>query len=342
MLLAKELLSADSVAFSSLNAYGQILYWVALWAVVCLECRTSDEAEVILRGLVGAALIAASSLLLGHFVGGDNPYADYGVTSDAGWFGTAKTVTGVLLTGAVLLLYFGATRRSIRYKVLAVVCCVCCMMTYARAGQVALGILILWLAVWCLVKPAGTDATPVIHFLVAMVLIGAMCGSAVLHSQSFVNRWQDVQDPEKGGSGRAAIWRIAVENYVDSAEAEKVFGVGYTKMTRMILRDYGLEIHTHNDLLDMMLVGGLCGIAWWTGLVITFIGYAARGLRTREGFASVGIFLIFACHGQLTGQIWDNDVMVMYVVSLACLSTIEATRSVQNMRLQNKVMHEAV
>jgi hypothetical protein len=333
LFIGKEFLDTGSVAFSSVNAYGQLLYWIVLWVCVCIECRTSDDAIIILRGLVAAALLSAASIAYGYYAGGPNPYADDGVVASAGWFSTAKTITGVLLTGAVLLLYLGARRRSFMYQSLAIVCCACCVITYARAGQVALGVVLMWLVVWCVVKRAETRATTVARFLIAMAFLAAISMPIMLRSQSFVNRWQDVHDPDKGGSGRADFWRIALEDYENAKPAELVFGFGYSRMDRMLFKDCGADIHhTHNDLLDVMLLGGVFGIAWWAGLMITFLAYVARGLRKYEGMASASIFLIFAFHGQLTGQLMGTDAMVMYSLGITSLYIIGSDRSLQYVR----------
>ena len=323
MFVVTELLDTDTVHFTSIGSYGQLLYWVVLWTCTRIECRSSHEAGIVLRGLVVASLLSAGSIILGYYVGGLNPYADTGVVAGAGWFNTAKTITGVLLAGAVLLLYKGAKHRSYIYQILAVVCCGCCVVTYARAGQVALGLLLLWLSFWCIARRANVRVTTATRFLGMMALISVVSLPVLLRSDSFATRWQDVQDGEKGGSGRAAFWRVAVEDYLDARPPQLLLGFGYDRMAKMLYKDYGADIkHTHNDLLDMMLLGGLCGIAWWIGLMLTFIAGATRNVGTIEGMAGIGILLVFICHGQLTGQLLGTDAMVMYSMSLACLSVI--------------------
>jgi hypothetical protein len=323
MFVVTELLETNAIKFTSIGSYGQLLYWVVLWTCICVECRTSYEARIVLRGLVAASLLGAVSIVLGLCVGGLNPYADDGVVAGAGWFNTAKTITGVLLAGAVLLLYKGYRHRSYTYQILAVICCGCCVLTYARAGQVALGLLLLWLAFWCIVCRANVRVTTATRFLGMMALTAIISLPILLRSDSFTTRWQDVQDGEKGGSGRATFWRIAVEEFQDAQPTQLLLGFGYDRMATMLYKDYGDDIkHTHNDLLDMMLLGGLCGIAWWIALMLTFTAGAIRNFGTIEGMASIGILLIFICHGQLTGQLLGTDAMVMYSMSLACLSVI--------------------
>lgn len=328
--IGKEFLDTNAVAFTSLSAYGQLLYWVSFWTCVRLECREPSDAMLMLRGIVAAALVSAASIIIGHFAGGLNPYADDGVAASAGWFNTAKTITGVLLTGASLLLYMGARRRSFGYPLAALLCCGCCVITYARAGQVALGVMLMWLAGWCLLKPAETNARAVLRFLALAAVIALAVLPVVVRSNSFVTRWQDIQDDDKGGSGRATFWRVAVEDYENARPAEVAFGFGYDRMATMLYKDYGADIrHAHNDLLDMMLLGGVCGIAWWIALMGTFFWYATHNLRSYEGMAGVAIFLVFVCHGQLTGQLLGTDAMVAYSSALTCLATLRTEPQAQ-------------
>ena len=326
-VIAKELLDTETLAFSSLIAYGQLLYWVTVWSYVCIECRNAEEATVLLYGVAAGSLLSAGSIVLGYCAGGLNPYTDDGVIASAGWFNTAKTITGVLLSGAIILLYLGSKRTSPIYQLLAIVCCACCILTYARAGQVALGLVIVWLLFWCISPLPHTGSKTVIRFLAFTALLAAITAPAVLRSQSFIARWEDVRDGENGGSGRAAFWRVAIEDYRKARPAEALFGVGFDGMSEMLYSDYGTDIrHTHNDCLDMMLVGGVCGILWWAALLIALGRSAARQIRSAEGFASVGLFLVFVCHGQLTGQLWGTDSMVAYTVGLASLAAIKRNR----------------
>jgi O-antigen ligase len=324
IVTAKEAFDTGFIAFSSINCYGQLLYWLALWSCVQIECRSAAEATVILRGLVIAALITAGSVAYGYFAGGPNPYLDDGVIASAGWFTTAKTITGVLSTGAILLLYLGSRSDLFRYPLLAVVCCVCCVLTYARAGQVALVAAVLWIVIWYVANASATGAKTLFRFIAAMTLIAAVSLPVMLRSQSFVARWQDIHDTEEGGSGRAGFWRIAVEEYGTANIAQICIGFGYSQMDQMLFKDTGANIHhTHNDLLDVMLLGGICGIAWWIGLMGTFVRNAVREIRSVEGMAAMGIIVIFAFHGQLTGQLMGTDAMVMYSSGMACLSIIQ-------------------
>ncbi len=328
MFVIKEYLYTGTIAFSSLGSYGQLLYWIVFWAAIRLECRTRRQANLLLAGMGAGALLSAVSILGGFAVGGLNPYADDGVNASAGWFNTAKTVTGVLLTGACILLYRGRSSHSWGYPLLACLCFLSCVLTYARAGQVAAVLVWLWLALWCILKrPSLTGQTTRRFVLLAAVLAMASL-PVLLRSGSFVNRWQDLEDHDKGGSGRAEFWPVAIEEFRSAEPAEKLFGFGYDHMATMLYKDYGADIrHTHNDVLDAMLLGGMCGMAWWVLLICSLIAAIAPSLRTYEGMAGFGIVLAFICHGQLTGQLLGTDAMTAYVLGISCLGILGELRA---------------
>ncbi len=319
----KELLATNSIAPSSSGAYGQLLYWALLWAFVSLECRTSEEARTILHGVAVCAILSSASILIGYCFGGLNPYADDGVSASAGWFNTAKTITGVLLCGAIALLYLGAARRPWIYAVLAALCCGSSVLTYARAGAVALVLLLGWIVFWYATAGRKQRRSAVGAFLLIIVALGVVSIPALIHSTSFLNRWDDVQDFEKGGSGRAAFWPIAIEDYKAAPAGNLLLGFGYECMATMLNRDYGEDIrHTHNDFLDMLLVGGVAGVLWWALLVGSMLAIGLRRWSTLEGGAAIAICIVFGCHGQLTGQLFGTDCMVAYTFSLASLSAL--------------------
>jgi O-antigen ligase len=135
-------------------------------------------------------------------------------------------------------------------------------------------------------------------------------------------RWSDVGKFDKAGSGRATFWKVAVNAYVAEDLPQQTFGIGYKAMSEMLFRDYGDDIkHTHNDMLDLLLVGGFAGAIWLVSLVGAFAWRAVLASpRSTTGAAAVAIFLAYLCHSQLTGQIWGTDAMTYYTVSLTCLT----------------------
>ncbi len=323
MASTKELVVTGTLAMPSLGAYGQMAYWVFFWIVVSMLCREPEQAEIILRGLAVGAMATAVSVLLGFVFGGLNYYQDDAVDSSAGWFDTAKMITGVLVTGGVVLLYLGRHKRGWLYPLLACTCFIACVLTYARAGSVALAAVLLWLPLWLLLFGRGCKKQWIGKFLILALLAGALVPVAVGTDKLFA-RWSDVQEGDKAGSGRATFWKVAADGYMDGTPAEQAIGHGYSSMSDLLFLNYGADIkHTHNDMLDMLLVAGAAGAAW----LLFFAGTLAwRILRTSiasvEGGAGVAILLAYLLHGQFTGQLWGTDAMSYYTLSLACLYTI--------------------
>jgi hypothetical protein len=315
MAASKELIGTGALSMNSLAAYGQMLYWVLLWTTVAILCRRMDQRDIILRGLVRGACLTAISVIAGLFFGAINYYKDESVTSSAGWFDTAKMITGPLVVGGVLILYLARDKRSWISCFGACLCFSACIITYARAGSVALLLVLMWLVVWRVLVARDDEGKWLDRFLI--VVVGACIAvSTTVDTSKLLARWSD-----KGGSGRATFWAVAVDAYVTEPLPAQALGIGYRSMSEMLLRNYGDDIkHTHNDMLDALLVGGFVGALWLTGL----IGSLARrallsNISTAEAAAGVAIVLTYICHALLTGQIWGTDAMTYYTLSLTCL-----------------------
>jgi O-antigen ligase len=320
MASTKELVTAGFLSMPSLGAYGQMAYWVLFWITVSVVCRVPEQAEIILWGLGIGATLTAFSVVAGLFLGGLNYYQDDSVRSSAGWFDTSKYITGVLVCGSITLLYLGRKRKSWLCPLLAAVCCVACVITYARAGAVALGAVLIWLPAWWLVFARRGQRQWLNRFLVLLVLAGTVA-PLVVKTDTLLSRWGDLDDSDKAGSGRASFWKIAVDSYVDATPTQQVFGNGFNAMSDMLFLTTGADIkHTHNDMLDVLLVGGLIGGVW---LLFLIGSLARRILRTSlfsiEGAAGTAILLAYLTHGLFTGQLWSTDAMTYYTLSLTCL-----------------------
>ncbi len=325
IVCTKELIVTGTLAMPSIGAYGQMAYWVMLWISVSIVCRDKSDINLILRGLAIGALATAASILIGYVGGGLNPYADDGVSASAGWFHTAKTITGVLDTGAVVFLYLGRNSRNWLFPILAVMCCVACVLTYARAGLVAMVIAIFWLSIWWIFLGRGQRRQWLTRFLLLCCAFSFLL-PVFINSSSFSARWQDIQDPDKGGSGRETFWRVAIHGYEDGTSMQQLLGRGYSSMSDMLYTNYGADIkHTHNDMLDMLLVGGVAGGTWLVFMIgALFINIARSSFITPEGAAGFAVLLIYLLHAQFTGQLWGTDSMTYYMLAMAGLYKLRA------------------
>lgn len=319
----EELVRTGTLSMASLAPYGQLLYWVCLWGVVAVLCRQPRQANILLRGLAIGAISTAFSVFLGFVLGVKQYYGADAVLSSAGWFDTAKMITGILITGGIVLIYLGRNRHTVLCALLASFCFSACILTYARAGWVAVGGVLAWLIIWAALFASNRLKRRWLVPFFTLCLVAGAAIPAVVGVEQLMSRWTDVGQGEQAGSGRATFWKIAYDQYLDAPAAQQAFGRGYSSMADMLFREYGMDIrHTHNDLLDMLTVAGLCGAAWLLLLLATLTRQVIRSsIGSIEGAASLAILITYALHGQLTGQLWGTDVMAYYTIALACLYT---------------------
>ena len=317
---SKELIVTGTLSMASVGPYGQMAYWIIFWITVSMLCESREDTEILLRGLAVGALATAVSVFAGLVFGAPNYYTEDAVVSSAGWFDTGKMITGVLNTGGVVLLYLGRGRRGWLYPLLACTCFAACIVTYARAGSVALGSIVFWLPVWAMFFARQGNRRWVGRFF-ALILMACLLVPFVTDTGKLFSRWADVGQGKQAGSGRATFWKIALDGYVAATPAQQALGRGYAAMADMLRVEYGMDIkHTHNDLLDMLTVYGMAGALWLALFVGTLLWRVLRSsLYTIEGAAGAAILLNYLFHSQFTGQIWGTDAMSYYVISLTCL-----------------------
>jgi O-antigen ligase len=327
MALTKEEIVMGTVSMVSVGSYGQLAYWLLIAMTAASICETRRDMTILLYGLAAGGVATAISIVAGYFFGGLNPYEGENVTASAGWFHTAKTITGVLVTAVIVTLYLGQKTRGWLSAALAGLCCLACVMTYARAGAVALLLVILWFGFWWLRFGRIAGRRWLTKFLL-FVAIAAAFLPVLMHSESWQSRWEDLHTSDNAGSGRATFWRIALNAYANGDNGEHLFGMGYAAMADMLLDNYGDDIrHTHNDFLDALLVSGIVGVVW----LLSWLGYlllktVSISLTSREGAAAAAVLIAYLCHAQFTGQLFGTDSMTYYVIALACFYQIAGTR----------------
>jgi hypothetical protein len=317
LAVSKELSRTGTIVVAGSVPYGQMLYWLMLWTTVVLFCSSAADALILLKGLAIGSVMTAASVFLGLVVGAGNFYSGDAVSASAGWFETAKMITGVLTTGGVVLLYLGQKRQGWLYPVLACFNFVACVLTYARAGTVAMLAALIWLFVWLCVWGYGSRRSG-IRFASLCLVVVILAAAAVSPTQ-LLSRWNDVEDGGEAGSGRATFWKIAVDNFAQEDVLDQIAGRGYFSMSTMLYEKYGDDIkHTHNDALDMLLVSGVAGGVWLLTLLFDFTSRVLRcPVASQSRAAATAVLLIYLCHGQLTGQIWGTDSMTYYTIALS-------------------------
>lgn len=328
LLLTKQWLLVGTVKPASYVAYGQMAYWITLWITATLVSVTTAQAMLLLYGLAFGAILTASSVLLGFVFGGFNFYQDDLVSSSAGWFDTAKAITGILVCGGAILLYLGiGRRRPWLFGLLALVCLVATFLTYARAGTVAIIAVTFWLMLWA-VHAGGVSRWSALKWFLGLFLLIAVSAPLIVQRQTLFARWSDLTEGEDAGSGRAALWSIAMQGFADAPLSSQLFGSGFDYMSDLLYREYGEDvIHTHNDTFDLLLIAGVAGLAWQFSFIWTWVTRIGQlNPWSIEGAAMVAVFIDYLCHAQLTGQLWGTDVMCYYVLALTALTVIGWSR----------------
>jgi O-antigen ligase len=136
-------------------------------------------------------------------------------------------------------------------------------------------------------------------------------------------RWADLGSSDAAGSGRVMIWKAAIDNILNGTPSDQVFGHGFDGMLDLIYTSIGVRLHTHNDVFDMLLVGGLFGLLI---LALVFSGLVTQlqaHPKSPEFAVAVGILIVLCCQGFFTGQMFLPDVMAYYLLSITTVLSFE-------------------
>jgi len=307
---------------SNLVAYVQIAYWLTIWYVGVRAITDAASALIVAKGLVVGAAITGASVYYGYITGAalETIYGQAGVEASAGWFISAKGIAGSLIAGALLAAYLGYRRYPWTSLLLALFCMGASFLTYARSGLVAMCAALVWLFMWSMRSRFNLRASWASRLLLAS-LCGAIILAASVGTDDLVTRWADLDDPDKAGSGRLQLWSVAARSFINGSLGEKLFGRGFQGMLDMVYASLGIAIHTHNDLLDMLVVGGVLGVIvlglMFAGLVVQI--RAARS-SSPEFAVAVAILLVLGCQAFFTGQLFLPDVMTFYLLAITAVS----------------------
>lgn len=313
-----EALTAGGIVLGSLVAYSQIVYWLVMWSLAAASVTDARRAGIVMGGLVTGAILTAASVFYGYAVGVSTVYSAQGVAASAGWFSSGKGISGTLLAGALISAYLSRRRRGWVFTLITLLCLGASFVTYARAGMVALAVALCWLLFWT-VKTRATSTSDWARRL----MLGAACGVAAIvftiGTTDLLERWSDVGNPDRAGSGRLVLWKAALNSFAEGDTTQQLIGRGYTGMVEAMYGAVGLLLHTHNDLLDMLGVGGLLGIA---ALVILTAGMIVQiravPIAAPGAALAVALLLVLWCHGFFTGQIFMPDIVTFYLLGISC------------------------
>lgn len=320
----KEIVTTDTLSRESLVDLCKILYWLAMWCVIKLRCRTRHDATIVLYAIMIEAGIIAASVIYGFLTGWGLSNYDYQQVSDAtGGFLTGKYLCGPLLVGALIAFYYGQQRKNWFYVPLVLACLGAMLMTYARAAQVAAAAVVTWLLMWRMRWLSRSGGKSWILRFGAPVLLLIVIGIVYVGPGDFLARWSDISNPYQAGSGRATFWKTSLEIYAESGVVDQLLGKGPKLMKDTIGDNHYIRIHTHNDFLDALLVGGVLGaaglVAVWAAM---FENFRKLDRKSIEAAIALSIFLVFLCQGIFTGQIFGMVSMLSYVYGSTCFRVL--------------------
>lgn len=323
--VVREFSVRGELLMSTLVPSTQIVYCLLMWYVATCSIRDPKSGAAVIKGLLLGAVLTAASVYYGYATGmATVPYTLVGATASSGFFVSGKGIAGTLDAAALLAAYFSYRRRTWPLLAIALLCLGASFLTYARAGLVALGAALTWLAIWSIGTRLKSQSSWVRRLLLAIA-----CGVGILictvGTGDLARRWSDLQNPEKAGSGRLVLWSAALERFYEGSPSEQLIGNGFQSMYEFTYGLVGAAIHTHNDVVDMLFVGGVVGLL---ALALVYAGVVVQirssAIRSPEAATAVAVLVVLMYQGFFTGQLLLPDVMANYFLAitavLACRS----------------------
>jgi O-antigen ligase len=200
---------------------------------------------------------------------------------------------------------------------LLLVCSV--LVSYDRSIQVGAVLACVWLLVWRALLSGRRVSKNWSLGLLAAAGLGAVILFSSVGVDSLYTRW--TRDFERGmpGSGRLDFYHGALERFADGSLADMLVGIGYTGIRQTMRDRCGLPIHTHSDLFDLLLGGGLLGLAvylvLWRNVVRQCRSVSSRSAEFALMGACLAIFLVMSL---ITGQLEATHAMFCLGACLHC------------------------
>jgi O-antigen ligase len=311
----------NGLEVSNIIAYVQIAYWLTIWYVGVATITDARSAMTVATGLVTGAMITAASVYYGYISGSalNAIYSGVGVEASSGWFVSGKGIAGSLVAGALLAAYLGYRRHPWVSIVFALFCLGASFLTYARSGLMAMCAALIWLSMWSAATGFSARSSWALRLVLAS-LCGAVIVVALVGTADLAIRWADLDDPQKAGSGRLLLWTAAAGSFLNGSAAHQLFGRGFQGMLDMVYASLGVIMHTHNDLLDMLVIGGVLGLIV-LGLIFAGIVVQIRSApaASPEFAVAVAILLVLGCQAFFTGQLFLPDVMSFYLLAITAV-----------------------
>ena len=156
---------------------------------------------------------------------------------------------------------------------------------------------------------------PAFLFVLTIVLAVAVVGT-----EGFEKRWEDIHDGEKAGSGRTGLWKTALSVCARLDLDLQLTGVGYSGGLDTVENERGNRIHTHSDWFDNLLMFGVLGMAGWIALnMAMFKTIRSCASHSAEFAVGMAVFLVFLIESFFTGQMFGTYVMMFYIMAITSI-----------------------
>lgn len=304
-------------------AFSQILYWVLVWLIYLLECSTTEGCRLVLKGILIGSVYMAISVVALHLLGG-GAYSRYeGVSASFGGFSTAKSLGGILCVAGLLSLRIRSTPLQMG---LLCVSLTGLMLTYQRAGQLAMLAAIAWI-VGMSMRSRIKEILFSARFVIACIGVVAAV-AAFVDTDALTERWRNanVSLGGKAGSGRLGLWTDAVNAFEEMNPLDRMLGVGYSGMRDAMLEEGlgGNRKHTHSDVLDILLAFGVLGILGWVAIHYAVIQTVRACAKSSAEYAIGGaVYIVFFVESLITGQVFGPATMIVYLGAITGLCGVE-------------------
>ncbi|MBN2312746.1 MAG: O-antigen ligase family protein [Sedimentisphaerales bacterium] len=321
-LLSTNRLQADMVNVERM-VYFKMIFAFLLWYYASCLVRSYESAQKLLRSILIGALICAAWILICYLTGmGSANYASAGVKATAGSEGiSGKAMAGFLLPAAVGAMFLALQEHSYRWAMGAALIVVAVFITFDRSAHVAFIIGSLWLAIWwwILACPRPCLKTMLLFLCIIFILGGLYY---IQHgNEELVTRWTYDFDRGEIGSGRGIFYTTAwTWFWKDSSVVDFLLGMGFGNIYDLMHSRSGIFRHTHSDLFDMLVIGGVVGLSLYFLMFYT-ITSLWKGVRIGSiEFAILGALLLsFGVMSLLTGLMSFPHTLYAFGAQCICI-----------------------
>ena len=321
-LLSTGRIPADMI-FTERMVYFKIVFALLFWYYVSRLVQSYEFARVLLHSILLGALISAGWIIVCYFSGiGGAHYAFAGITATAGSEGASgKGVAGFLLPAAAGAMFLALRDGSYRWALSTALIVAAVFVTFDRSAQVGFLVALSWMAVWWLGLARPRPASKTVVLLLAIVLVSGSIYYAYHGTDELLARWTRDFDRGEIGSGRGAFYTGAWNWFwYDSSLADFLLGMGYVNIGDVMQAASGAFRHTHSDLFDMLMIGGIAGLVLYL-LMFHTVASLGKGLPIGSvEFATLGAVLSsFGVMSLLTGLMAFPHAMYAFGAQCICI-----------------------